>query len=397
MLNEHARCFIEIGSANESIYLVSDGKREMLTGLRNQSCKLIRYMMEQNAANGGAARIISHSELLNAVWGRHRISNGNMQIARLVFEIRKAIADLDKQADLIQSVPGQGYILRDGCSRERADDYPFVCGPPITHPRRFFGRINEVKRIFVVWNRFPLQHFALIGPKRSGKTSLLHFLRSIQSTPQAELRPDQASALPLMAGKLRMVFIDCQDPRLQSPAPMMSYILEQLGIPAQRTCSLSAFAECISELSHPTVLLFDELEAALFNPEFDERFWMGLRSLANHGSAGRLGYAIAVHPELGSLVSTQTSTSPFLNIFGHLLQLGPLTGSEARELIDSSPKPFSEDDVQWILSQSGRHPCLLQLLCDTRLTAIQENQSEDQWKKEGLARISHFPHLLSHG
>jgi len=84
MLKEHPRCFIELGNANESIYLVSGGKREMLTGLRHQACKLIRYMTEQNAANGGAAKIISHPELLNAVWGHHRISNG-LFLAWLVF------------------------------------------------------------------------------------------------------------------------------------------------------------------------------------------------------------------------------------------------------------------------------------------------------------------------
>lgn len=118
--------------------------------------------------------------------------------------------------------------------------------------------------------------------------------------------------------------------------------------------------------------------------------------VGNYVSAGQLGYVIAVHPELGDLVRTKAS-SPFLNIFGQLLYSGPLTESEARELIGSSPEPFSEDAVQWILSESGCHPCLLQLLCDTRLTAIHENQPEEQWKTEGLARISHFQHLLSRG
>lgn len=397
MSKEGNCCFIELGNADERVYLVTSGKRELVAGLRRQACKLIRHMMEQNAANGEVGTICTHQELLEAVWGCDRISNGHTQVARLVFEIRRAVADLDRKADLIQSVPGRGYILRDGRRSERVSDYPFVCGPPIRHPRRFFGRNLEVKRIFAVWNRSPLQHIAIIGPRRSGKTSLLHFLHRIHDTPQAELRPDQANHKPVKTDELRIVFIDCQDPRLQTPGAMMNYILEQLKLPAQRPCSPASFAECLSEFSYPTVLLFDELEAALFNPEFGERFWMGLRSLANHACAGRLGFVIAVHPELGDLVSTKATPSPFLNIFGHMLHLGPLTESEARELISSSPKPFAEGDVQWMLSESGRHPCLLQLLCDTRLTAIQENQSEDQWKTEGLARISHFPHLLSRG
>jgi hypothetical protein len=51
--------------------------------------------------------------------------------------------------------------------------------------------------------------------------------------------------------------------------------------------------------------------------------------------------------------------------------------------------------VDWILAESGLHPCLLQLLCDTRLTALEEAQSEELWKKEGLQRVSRFRHLLS--
>ena len=48
---------------------------------------------------------------------------------------------------------------------------PFIVGPPITHPRQFFGREQELKRIFGVWKRSPLQNIAVIGLHRSGKTS----------------------------------------------------------------------------------------------------------------------------------------------------------------------------------------------------------------------------------
>ena len=35
---------------------------------------------------------------------------------------------------------------------------PFTAGPPIAHPRSFFGRDRELKRIFGLWRRFPLQN-----------------------------------------------------------------------------------------------------------------------------------------------------------------------------------------------------------------------------------------------
>jgi hypothetical protein len=60
---------------------------------------------------------------------------------------------------------------------------PFVIGPPITEPRQFFGRDYLLHRIFEVWKYLPLQHIAIVGAKRSGKTSLLHYLRRIVDTP----------------------------------------------------------------------------------------------------------------------------------------------------------------------------------------------------------------------
>ncbi len=68
---------------------------------------------------------------------------------------------------------------------------PFVTGPPVAQPRQFFGRERELKRIFNWWRRTPMSHVALVGPKRSGKTSLLHYLRGIHAMPADSLRPDQ--------------------------------------------------------------------------------------------------------------------------------------------------------------------------------------------------------------
>jgi hypothetical protein len=45
---------------------------------------------------------------------------------------------------------------------------PFITGNPITHPRCFFGREKELKRLFNLSKRLPLQNAAIIGKKRSG-------------------------------------------------------------------------------------------------------------------------------------------------------------------------------------------------------------------------------------
>ena len=59
---------------------------------------------------------------------------------------------------------------------------PFITGTPITHPRNFFGRHRELKRLFDLLKRHPLQNAAIIGKRRSGKTSLLHYLKLVAAS-----------------------------------------------------------------------------------------------------------------------------------------------------------------------------------------------------------------------
>ncbi|MGB3612748.1 MAG: hypothetical protein WBA10_03070, partial [Elainellaceae cyanobacterium] len=59
-----------------------------------------------------------------------------------------------------------------------SEESPFVTGTPISHPSRFFGRRRVVKRLFNLLKTHPLQNGAIIGQRRSGKTSLLNYLRT---------------------------------------------------------------------------------------------------------------------------------------------------------------------------------------------------------------------------
>jgi hypothetical protein len=138
----------------------------------------------------------------------------------------------------------------------------------------------------------------------------------------------------------------------------------------------------------------DEIGAGLASPELDQHFWWSLRSLGSNFSEGKLGFLLTAH-ELPALLADEFGKpSPFFNIFGHTLRLGPLTAPAARELIDSSPRPFASADRSWILAQSGRWPALLQILCDSRLRALDEGQTGTYWQAEGLRRIAPFRYLL---
>jgi hypothetical protein len=81
----------------------------------------------------------------------------------------------------------------------------------------------------------------------------------------------------------------------------------------------------------------------------------------------------------------------------HTLELGPFTEAEARELIASSPQPFPEEDINWIQSQSGRWPFLLQILCQERLMALQQAEVTEDWRESGLRNIAPYRYLLDSG
>lgn len=271
---------------------------------------------------------------------------------------------------------------------------PFVIGPPITDPCQFFGREYILKRIFDVWKCVPFQHIAVVGAKRSGKTSLLHYLRRIIDTPKDQLRSEQKNDWILPG--YQWVFIDFQDPRMGYQENLLRYILLSLDMPIPEPCDLVGFMEITDMyLEIPTILLLDEITAGLVSPELDEQFWWGLRSLGSNHAGGKIGFLITAHESPEDFSYNDGTPSPFFNIFGHILNLGPMTETEARMLIGNSPLPFAKEDVEWILAQSGYWPALIQMLSHSCLTALKEEQQGTEWRTEALLRMKPYRYLLN--
>ncbi|HET9222541.1 MAG TPA: hypothetical protein VFO07_08560 [Roseiflexaceae bacterium] len=271
---------------------------------------------------------------------------------------------------------------------------PFVVGPPIMHPSQFFGREEELRRIFGVLGRFPLQHIALIGLQRSGKTSLLHYLRDITRTPPEQLRPGQRADWLKLADRYRWVFVDFQDVRMCSLSSLLPYLLAELGLPVPSPCSLTSFMDVASRgMREPAVLLLDEITPALEAPELDLKFWWSLRSLCTNQTSGRLGVILTCQQPPAQHAREYEKPSPFFNIF-HRMDLGPLSEPAARELIASSGQLFDDIEVEWILEQSGRWPALLQMLCLTYFEALEYGSTNQKWREEGLHQIASYRYLL---
>lgn len=280
---------------------------------------------------------------------------------------------------------------------EDSETSSFVTGTPITHPHHFFGRQKELKRLFDLLKRRPLQNAAIIGKRRSGKTSLLHYLKNITTTPTEQLRPGQKSDWLPHPENYRWIFVDFQDVRRQSREGLLRYILESLKMSVPNPCNLDRFMDVVSSnLRQPTVILLDEIGVGLQRcPELDDGFWESLRSLATNQTNGNLGFVLATPESPIDLATSTGHSSPFFNIFGYTTTLGAMTESEARELIGSSPIPFPAQDIEWILNQSKCWPLLLQILCRERLFSLEEGETEDDWREVGLEQLKPFADLQS--
>lgn len=261
---------------------------------------------------------------------------------------------------------------------------PYLAGPPITQPTGFFGRERELKRIFNLIRYLPMQNAAIIGPRRSGKTSLLHYLRS-----------DTAAANMPQISQHNWIFIDFQDTRMGMRSQLLRYLLERMHLPVPESCDLETFMDTVSdELQVPTVILMDEIGVALQRyAELDESFWESLRSLATNQVGGRLAFVLAGAEQPSQLAQQSGMGSPFFNIFGYVATLGPLTESESRTLIASGPVPFPEDDVAWILQESGQWPILLQILCRERLLTLEDGFTGSDWRQEARQQMTPFLYL----
>jgi len=271
---------------------------------------------------------------------------------------------------------------------------PFVVGPPISYPRQFFGREAALKRIFNLWKRFPLQNVAVVGLHRTGKTSLLHHVSHITMAHPLEVRPGQKTDWLPQPERYRWVFVDFQDPRMGNRERLLRHILTALELPVPTPCDLNNFMDMVSEYhQRPAIILMDEIGAGLASPELDQQFWWSLRSLSSNYSHGLLGFLLTAHATPALLAQEYGKPSPFFNIFGHIINLGPISETAARNLIASSPHKFTAVDTTWILEQSQGWPVLLQILSDACLAAMEEHKAD--WHMEALQRIERFNYLLT--
>lgn len=201
---------------------------------------------------------------------------------------------------------------------------PFITGTPISHPRHFFGRQRVLKRLFNLLKSHPLQNAAIIGQRRSGKTSLLNYLRTITTTPADQLRSGQKADWLPHPERYRWIFVDFQDARMAQRERLLCFLLESMQLPVPDFCDLEQFMDRVSgQVQNPTVILMDEIGVGLQRcPELDDGFWESLRALATNQTDGNLAFVLSTPENPVDLAHHTGHSSPFFNIFGYTATLG---------------------------------------------------------------------------
>jgi transcriptional regulator with XRE-family HTH domain len=272
-------------------------------------------------------------------------------------------------AKILELTPEQQneLLLTAGCvpnqSHKKSPDLivPIV-DRPIRHPCQFFGRENILKRIRRAWqNPSALEHVVVVGPRHSGKTSFLNYLQNVNQTPPTQLRPEQPQGWKSWRpDNFQFARVDFRNSALCQPENLLREILHQLNLTEPTPCDFTHFVEVIKPLERPTVILMDEIGLGMKAPSLDYIFWANMRSLVSR--YGKLGFLVTAHERLLEEL-VQDKNREFFELFGHILEMGPLLKSEATTLLSYFPYPVTPEDTLEILENTDCWPARLQKIC----------------------------------
>ena len=197
---------------------------------------------------------------------------------------------------------------------------------PTELPAEFHGRRGVVRRVTSRVGAERPQSVAVIGGRRSGKTSLLNY----------PAHPDTAREL-LADPAFALLRIDARSPGVADSRGFLAALSAALERPGFERGNggydaVRRAVESAHEAGRRLVLLLDDFHLVTGNAAFPLEFFSFLRSLANNYN---LAYVTTSFLELQRLcVAKDVEESPFFNIFTNV-SLGPLAPEEAEQLLAS--------------------------------------------------------------
>ncbi len=263
----------------------------------------------------------------------------------------------------------------------------------------FYGREDSLEYLYNAL--FDKQSVALIGQRRIGKSSFLACC----------CLPEIQERVGVTLKQHLLIFMNLEEHLQRTPDDFFAIVCEQLMQQGQLEpspdVSTDTGSDRFSQLLHMVnshglhpVLLLDEFDSIVRNPQFNPDFFSFLRAQAN---AGRVSYVTASLTTLDKYSHSAIVGSPFFNIFSHH-SLGPLTKEAAVALITkpakSSGQRFSEGEVQYVLEVAGRHPFFIQRAC--YFLFQHKSQAGSQLKLQRLSSqiyedlLPHFTYAWEH-
>lgn len=293
---------------------------------------------------------------------------------------------------------GRDQLTNDPESTSPLSGNPFIYGNPISDPKHFFGRKDEVERVFDRLCNPGFGSSSLVGERRIGKTSVLKHLA----------HPVARNPYGLNSDKHLFVYVNLQIVgRQTTPEELWHWLLRQIASccsnqlvkqllekplqtqpPNKYAFQLKDVFESIDAAGYYVVLLLDEFEHVTGNENFKADFFDVLRVLATEHhlalitSSRRKLYEICYSKEI--------SSSRLFNIFAHI-NLGLFTREEAKKLIKQSlmgtGTKFTDKEHEKIFRLAGDHPYFLQVACWFLFNAYAKYPNSDPISEEKRANF----------
>jgi hypothetical protein len=242
------------------------------------------------------------------------------------------------------------------------------------------------------------QSTAVIGEPRSGKTSLLDYVKAPET--REDLYGEQGE-------RLLFSYLDGQTFGSKfTPVQFWKYALQPLNdkindassslAKAYRTCRKNNFSTFelerllaqMREAELRLVLLLDEFDALLHHDVLNStEFFGGLRSLASRGR-GAMALVIASRQPLTKLNSAtqdlSRTGSPYFNFLDEIT-LGPWSNKDVTALLNRAGDRFTAHDRRYLAKIAGGHPYLLQAAASELWGAYAEGVDDtgEHWQRTG--------------
>lgn len=263
-----------------------------------------------------------------------------------------------------------------------AEDEPTVVHnePPHSfHPHRaceayaeHMGRGTLVQHMFGRLGTDDVQSFAVIGFVKSGKSSLLNFIKCNETL---------AHYLKEKKDIYRFIYLDIDERNIKTESDFFDELYrlaaELYSDEVYEPLTMEKISGIVNDRGERLVVMLDNFNKIITNHNFKVHFYESLRSWFSTCSG--IGCIVSSPVQLLHLaVPMELSGSPFFNIFG-TYNLNAFSDQEAAEfLISRLPYPLREreTDIQMVLHDVGNSPYELHVVGNSWLTGYEISGNE---------------------